>query len=163
MTQYDEIRRGVLTSASQRMAHRSDTSMILTVLTDVSAEIPLRLDGQERETRIRTLVDESCDAHLAWVSLNGNGRVVGVLIGTRFPVPTVFDGVEIKYAGVSVNYRKQGRLAQMLGEAKRIKCLLRAEVSRSNTGDMAVQLMKNGFIKQQQAIHPNVDDFVWSP
>ncbi len=145
------------------MARGSDTSMICRVLAEVSAEIPLRLDDHERQTRIHTLVAESCNAHLAWVSLNGNGTVVGFLIGQLFPVPMVFEGVELAYAGVSVDYQNQGRFAQLLVEAKRLKCPLRVEVSHSNTGGMAAQLAKSGFVQQQQAIRPNVDDFVWIP
>src|SRR5262249_61282613 len=66
---------------SVRAAHPSESSAVFRVLTEIAPEIPLRLDNEERQRRIRELVDGACDSQISFVSLDDGDNVVGFLFG----------------------------------------------------------------------------------
>jgi hypothetical protein len=151
---------------SVRAAHPSESSAVFSVLTEIAPEIPLRLDNEERQRRIRELVDGACASQMSWVSLDEGDNVVGFLFGRTRSTDTrgmEFSGVELLYGGVLPAHRGCGRFSKLLTEAKKLRAPLWAVVKRANTSAMAERLLKYGFAKQADSLRPDEDTFVWKP
>jgi hypothetical protein len=52
-----------------RLASRDDETDILAVLEEVSSEIPVRLDGAERQEKIRTEITQCHETRKSWVAV----------------------------------------------------------------------------------------------
>src|SRR5260221_565019 len=113
---------------SVRAAHPSESSTVFRVLTEIAPEIPLRLDNEERQRRIRELVDAACASQMSWVSLDDSDNVVGFLFGRTRSTDTrgmEFSGMELLYGGVLP--------PTVAADGSRI-CLPRPKSSRRHSG-----------------------------
>src|SRR5260370_2667148 len=151
---------------SVRAAHPSESSTVFRVLTEIAPEIPLRLDNEERQRRIRELVDAACASQMSWVSLDDSDNVVGFLFGRTRSTDTrgmEFSGMELLYGGVLPAHRASGRFSNFLTQPKKFKTPLWAAVKRANTSAMPERLLKHGFAQQAGSVRSHEDPFVWTP
>lgn len=70
-----------IASMAIRAAQRSDTAAVFAVLTAIASEIPVRMDGEDRQAIMHHLVAECCNGSSSWVALDECRSVVGFLLG----------------------------------------------------------------------------------
>jgi hypothetical protein len=63
-----------------RLAGRDDETDILAVLEEVASEIPVRLDGEERQRKIQTEIIQCRQTGKSWAAVDTHGRVVGFVL-----------------------------------------------------------------------------------
>jgi hypothetical protein len=148
-----------------RTALSDDVPAIITALEQLSNEIPVKMDTEERRTALRNIVAECCEQS-SWVALNEAGNMVGFLLAKKFTNPLhgcEFDGLTLPYGGVLKSYRNQGLFIRLLSQAKALKKPLQVEVSHENKSSMADRLVNEGFATKPCSLHPNYDYLSWTP
>ena len=95
-----------------RNASRDDVGVIFSILASLSAEIPVRMDIEERRQLIREIVDRCCEQPTSWIALGKAGEVVGFLLGENYSRIGMrgmeFEGVTLPYGGVLTELRGHG-------------------------------------------------------
>ena len=118
-----------------RLAGRDDETDILAVLKEVASEVPVRLDGPEREAKIQTEIVQCHQNKKSWVAVDADGQVVGFVL-TR---PDTYEGkaaLYIPYSGVSADARGQGIFSTFLEKLKENNIPLMANVLHDNKSGM---------------------------
>lgn len=147
-------------SPTYRVAVQNDETDILAVLEEVAPEIPVRLDGAERQGKIQTLIIQCRTSGKSLVAVDASGNVIGFAIAR----PDAYNGkaaVSLQYIGVSVHSRRQGIFSTMIEKLKANGVPLLATVLHDNKSDMANRLTKIGFAKID--CNAKQTNFVWSP
>jgi ribosomal protein S18 acetylase RimI-like enzyme len=143
-----------------RVANGSDETEILAVLEEVATEIPVILDGTERQDRIRTEISQCRQTKRSWVAVDTDGKVVGFALAR----PDAHEGkaaIYLPYVGVSVAFRRSGIFSTLLDQLKAIGVPLIANVLHDNHSGMANILVKNGFTEIDE--NAKQKKFLWSP
>jgi hypothetical protein len=143
-----------------RLARRDDETDILAVLTEVAPEVPVRLDGTERQDRIRTIIVERRMSGKSWVAVDAHGKVVGFVLAR----PDVIDNqaaIFVDYVGVSAGSRRRGLFSTMMEKLKAGDVPIAADVLHENRGGMANHLVKIGFAAIES--DGKKTRFLWSP
>jgi predicted nucleotidyltransferase len=101
-----------------RLAGRDDETDILAVLEEVASEIPVRLDGAERQDKIRTEITQCHETRKSWVAVDKkDGKVVGFVLAR----PDAREGkaaIYMPYAGVSADSRQRGIFSTLVEKLK---------------------------------------------
>jgi hypothetical protein len=143
-----------------RVAKREDETDILAVLEEVAPEVPVRLDGSERQEKIQAVIVECRRSGNSWVAVNATGRIVGFVLAR----PDAHEGkaaISILYAGVSPNSRRHRIFSTLLDKLKTNRAPLIASVLPDNKSGMGDHLKKRGFAD----IGPkaNATGYLWIP
>lgn len=150
---------------SIRVARPSDAATIFAVLAEVASEIPVRLDGMERQNAIRSIVAECCKGKISWVALDEDRKVVGFLLSQIRSTDSAgmeFSGVELLYGGMLKANRSHGQFSALLQKAKSLGTPLYAVVKHTNSGSMVARLTKAGFSKQEMSLFPDEIALIWT-
>jgi ribosomal protein S18 acetylase RimI-like enzyme len=145
---YAHGRRGaVMSQESQeidyRQAGHDDETDVLGVLEEVASEVPVRLDGTERQEKIKIVIVECHASGKSLVAVAG-GKVVGFVLAR----PDVDGGkaaIFVNYLGVGKGSRRRGIFAAMMEKMKAKGVRILAEVLHENKSGMAGRLKKIGF------------------
>jgi ribosomal protein S18 acetylase RimI-like enzyme len=143
-----------------RPAAHEDETDILAVLEEVASEIPVRLDGDERQRKIQTEIIQCRQAGKSWVAVDTHGKVVGFVLAR----PHGHEGkaaIYIPYVGVSAASRRRGIFSTLIGKLKANGVQLIANVLRDNHSNMEDILVKEGFTKID--CDAKQKKFLWSP
>jgi hypothetical protein len=152
-----------MTEINVRIATPDDTAGVLTVLTEVAAEIPLRLDTHQQQEAVRGIITKGISFGESLVALDNNGSVVGFLLIEpdeleRFQHDN--QALNLRYGGVAKSRRRAGIFRALLQQAMVRRVLLTATVKAANQSGMAERLVFSGFQKLS-AESPNQDNFRW--
>jgi hypothetical protein len=150
----------ISSTVSYRVATRDDETDVLAVLEDVAPEIPVRLDGPERQERIQTIIQQCHRSGKSWVAVDANGKVIGFLLAR----PDAREGraaISVQYVGVTVGSRRRGVFSTLIEKLKANGVPLIATVLHNNQSSMADRLVKNGFAKTES--NAKQTQFLWSP
>ena len=143
-----------------RQAGGDDETDILDVLEEVAPEIPLRLDGEERQEKIKIVIRQCQASGKSLVAVTGEGEVVGVVLAR----PDADDGkaaIFINYIGVTRDARRRGIFAAMMEKMNAKGVPLLADVLQGNQSGMADRLKEIGY----EAVKSNTKQtrFRWTP
>lgn len=145
---------------SYRLATKDDETDILAVLEEVAPEIPVRLDGEERQTKVKTEIRQCQQTKKSWVAVDTDGNVVGFALAR----PDAYKGkaaIYLPYVGVSIGSRRDGIFSTLVEKLKANGAHLIANVLHDNKSGMEDILMKNGFTEIER--NSKQKKFVWSP
>ena len=122
---------------------------IFKVLMEVAPKIPLEIEGDDRKTRLREIVQRCCYCGMSWIA-TGDGQIIGFLLVTTDDYETLQRGnlfLHLLYAGVTKKYRCQGVFSGLIENVKKFNTPLTAVVKHSNQSNMAGRLTKRGFAR----------------
>jgi N-acetylglutamate synthase-like GNAT family acetyltransferase len=133
-----------------RVANSDDSAGILTVLQEVASEIPVSLDGPERQNIIQNIIAECCDSNESWIAVNADGTVVGFVLAKpdrleRFEHEN--QALSLRYIGVNRTSRQRGIFAALMKKLTAKGVPLTASVLHTNHSAMVDRLVKIGFTK----------------
>jgi ribosomal protein S18 acetylase RimI-like enzyme len=143
-----------------RIAKGDDETDILAVLEEVATEIPVTLDGAERQEKIRIEIRQCQQTKKSWVAVDTAGKVVGFALAR----PDAHEGkaaIYLPYVGVSKASRRSGIFSTLVEKLKANGVSLIANVLNDNHSGMADILVKNGFTNIDWNAKQN--KFLWSP
>jgi hypothetical protein len=143
-----------------RIAGGDDETDILAVLKEVAAEIPVKLDGTERQEKIRMEIKQCQQSTKSWVAVDADGKVIGFALAR----PDVHDdkaAIYLPYVGVSAASRRSRIFSTLVEKLKANGVPLIANVLHDNHSGMADILAKNGFTNIDSNAKQN--KFLWSP
>jgi len=149
-----------MSAISYRIAGRDDETDILAVLEEVAPEIPVRLDGAERQEKIRTEITQCHQTGKSWVAVDTARKIVGFVLAR----PDTHEGkaaIYIPYIGVSADSRRRGICHTLVDKLKTNGVPLIANVLHDNRAGMENILAKNGFTKIDY--NAKQKKFLWSP
>jgi hypothetical protein len=126
-----------------RRADENDQEEIFSVLTLCAPEIPVRMDGVEREAHFRKLIRLGCFSGLSFVALS-DSAVVGFVLATPSQPHRWY---ELDYGAVLFEFRGLRIFPEMLQHIKSEADGLFATVVAGNKGDMADRLLRAGFVE----------------
>ena len=144
-----------------RLASRDDETDILAVLEEVSSEIPVRLDGAERQEKIRTEITQCHETRKSWVAVDADGKVVGFRVLARPDAHQGKAAIYMPYAGVSAESRRRGIFSTLVEKLKANGVPVIANVLHDNRSGMEDILVKNGFTEID--CNAKQKKFLWSP
>jgi hypothetical protein len=127
-----------------RIATNNDEAGILTVLTEVAPEIPVELDGPERQAKIWTEIVQCCKSGKSLVAVEADGKVVGFILAR----PDAYENkaaIQMPYGGVTAAFRCRKIFSALVEKLKANGVPLIAHVLHDNKSDMENTLMKRGF------------------
>jgi hypothetical protein len=133
-----------------RLAGSDDETDILAVLEEVAPEIPVQLDGPERQAKIKTLIRERHRSGKSWVAVDADHGVVGFVIAR----PDVYENraaIYIDYVGVSKDSRRRKIFSTLMEKLKANGAPLIANVLHDNRSFMVDKFIKIGFTKIDSA------------
>jgi hypothetical protein len=143
-----------------RIANGDDETDILAVLEEVATEIPVRLDGEERQQKIQTEIRQCHQTKKSWVAVDTDGKVVGFMLAR----PDAHEGkaaIYLPYVGVSAPSRRSKIFSTLVEKLKANGVPLIANVLHDNRSGIADILVKNGFAKIDS--NAKQKKFLWSP
>src|ERR1700693_2724252 len=114
-----------------RLAGFDDETDILDVLEEVAPEIPVRLDGSERQSKINTIITQCHRSGKSWVAVDANDRVVGFVLAR----PDAYDGqtaISVSYVGVRTDSRRRKIFSTLMEKLKANGVPLTASVLHDN-------------------------------
>jgi hypothetical protein len=145
---------------SYRLAGPNDDTAILAILEEVAPEVPVRLDGEERQQKIQTIIVQCRMSGKSWVAADATGRVTGFILAR----PDAHEGkaaISIQYAGVSNKSRRDGAFSALLEKLKANGVPLLASVLPDNKSGMEGHLKKRGFTNI--GFKGNATEYLWVP
>ena len=154
-----------MTEINVRIATGDDTMGVLTVLAEVAAEIPLRLDTYQQQEAARGIVTEAISFGESLVALDNDGNVIGFLLIEPDKLERFFrdnQALHLRYGGVAKSQRRAGIFRALLQQTMDRGVLLTATVKAANQSGMAERLVFSGFQKLSAEL-PNEDNFRWEP
>src|ERR1700722_9546520 len=116
---------------SYRVAKHDDETDILEVLEEVAPEIPVRLDGPERQAKIKTEIVQCRRSGKTWVAVDAGGRLVGFVLAR----PDAHEGkaaIYMPYIGVRKGSRRRGIFSTFMDKFKANGVALTASVLHDN-------------------------------
>lgn len=131
-----------------RQAAIDDSAEIHTLLLRLAPEIPLLVDTLEREEALYALTRLCTRGGESWVACDATGRIVGFALvelvehGRHYAEHEV---LELHYAGIAPEHRRQGVFAGLVGRVLARLILVTTAVSPQNRAGAARQLEKLGF------------------
>ncbi len=143
-----------------RVANGNDETDILAVLGEVTAEIPVRLDGEERQQKIRTEIRQCHQTKRSLVAVDADGKVVGFVLAR----PDAHEGkaaIYLPYVGVRTASRRRGIFSTLVEKLKANGVPLIANVLHDNGSGMGDILVRSGFTKVDW--NAKQTKFLWSP
>jgi len=143
-----------------RLANGDDETDILAVLEEVAPEIPVRLDGPERQAKIRTEITQCHQTRKSWVAVDTEGKVVGFVLA-RPDAHESKAAIYLPYVGVSTGSRRSRIFSTLIEKLKANGVPLIANVLNDNRSGMADILVKNEFTKIDW--NAKQKKFLWSP
>jgi ribosomal protein S18 acetylase RimI-like enzyme len=145
-----------------RLAVFDDETDILAVLEEVAPEIPVQLDGPERQSKIKTLIRERRQSGKSWVAVDVNRRVVGFVLAR----PDVHDNqaaIYMDYIGVRTDSRRRKIFSTLMEKMKANDVPLIANVLHDNHSSMVDNLKNVGFTEIGTEFDAKQTKLVWSP
>ncbi|WP_346659352.1 GNAT family N-acetyltransferase [Bradyrhizobium sp. 164] len=135
---------------SLRKATDNDHTDILAVLEQVAPQIPVSLEGSQRQDAIKQIIIECCASGESLVACDEQGAVVGFVLakpdrGERFFRDN--GACSLRYIGVASAAQGRGIFSAMLKEMKAAGEPLTAEVLNGNQAGMADRLKRAGFVE----------------
>ena len=112
------------------------------MLTQRADEIPVRMDGADREAHFRKLILQGCFSGRSYVAVSNNA-----VVGFIFATPSRPGWYELDYGAIMPEFRGLGLFPKMLHKFKSDAPGLFATVVAGNKGDMADRLLRAGFIE----------------
>lgn len=149
-----------MTQISYRPAIGDDETDILALLEEVAPEVPVRLDGKDRQDKIQTVIVECRRSGKSWVAVDSSGSVVGFVLAR----PDAHEGkaaISLLYAGVGADSRKGGVFSALLEKLKAERVPLLASVLPNNQSGMGDHLKKRGFVETGEK--GNAMAYLWTP
>lgn len=142
-----------------RIAVRDDETDILALLEEVAPEIPVSLDGPQRQQAIQEIIIRCRESGKSWVALDADGKVVGFAL--VYPDVHEPPAISLRYIGVSKDSRQRGIFGVFMGKLKANGAPLTATVLNDNQSGMADRLAKIGFTETETL--SNQAKFRWDP
>jgi hypothetical protein len=141
-----------------RAADKNDPVGIFSVLTRCADEIPVRMDGADREILLRKRIRPGCFSGRSYVAISDH-VVVGFILATP---SSPSDWYELDYGAILPEFRGLGLFPKMLHKIRSEVAGLYATVAAGNKGAMADRLLRAGFIETpSDAQFPNQRAFRW--
>ena len=145
-----------------RIANLDDAPRIFEILDEVAPEIPLLLDTEARQARVKEIVHERIESQSSLVAINGSDLVLGFILVELKTIGIVSrDHLYLAYICVSKSCRNQGISTHLIEKMKERKLPLTAIVKRCNTSVMIDRFMNAGFEVKYENIAEQ--GFVWYP
>jgi ribosomal protein S18 acetylase RimI-like enzyme len=145
-----------------RPAVLDDETDILEVLEEVAPEIPVKLDGPERQSKIKSAITERRESGKSWVAVDEDGAIVGFALAR----PDVYENqaaIYIDYVGVRTDLRRRRIFTTLMEKLKANNVHLIANVLHDNRSSMVDVLADNGFTKTKSEFDAKQTKLVWSP
>jgi hypothetical protein len=149
-----------MTQISYRPAVRDVETDILAVLEEVAPEVPVRLDGKDRQEKIQAIIIECRTSGKSWVAVDETGRIVGFVLAR----PDAHEGkaaITLLYTGVSAGSRYGGVFSSLLEKLKAERVPLITSVLPDNKSGMGEHLKKRGFA--ETGPKANATGYLWTP
>ncbi len=147
-------------SIGYRLATQMDEAGILTVLTEVAPEIPVELEGPERQAKIWAEIVQCRKSGKSWVAIESDGTVIGFALAR----PDAYENkaaIYMPYGGVTAALRCRKIFSTLVEKLKANGVPLIAHVLLGNKSDMKNTLMKRGFTEIDY--NANQKKFLWLP
>ena len=100
-----------------RQAELADAAEIHALLLALAPEIPLRIERLEDEERLYALTRNCTRSGESWLACDAAGRIVGFVLAEPAQLRRHYaegEALELRYAGIAPEYRKQAVLAQLV-------------------------------------------------
>lgn len=145
-----------------RIANFGDAPRIFQILDEVSSEIPLRLDTDAHQARVKEIVHERIESNLSLVATNGSGLILGLILIEPKDIGIISRyHLYLSYICVSRPYRNQGISTHLIEKMKGCGFPLTATVKVRNNSGITDRLTDAGF---KVKCDNNVErSFVWYP
>jgi len=137
-----------MNGVAYRSAALEDAHEIFPLLMEVAAEIPLLADTLEREEALYGLIRNCARSGESWVATDAGGRIVGFLLAAPVEARRHYaegEVLELRYAGVAKDHRRQGIFAQLLRHVLDRMLPLTVSVSPANRFGVADYFHRLGF------------------
>lgn len=93
-----------------RVATINDWAAVLAVLKGAAPEIPLSLDTDESQAKVKTEVVQCCRDGHTWVAIDATDAIVGFVLAR----PGGNGAITLPFIGVSASSRKQGIFSNLI-------------------------------------------------
>jgi hypothetical protein len=144
-----------------RVADDDDHTDILAVLEEVGPEVPVRLDGSDRQEKIKAIIVECCDSGESLVAVDDSGTVVGFALVKSDIFADDESTLSLRYVGVSKEARQRGILSGLMQGLMAKGVPLTANVLHNNQSAMADRLIKAGY--EKVGSNDKEANYRWSP
>jgi GNAT superfamily N-acetyltransferase len=131
-----------------RQANLDDAAEIHALLLAVAPEIPLLVDTLEREEALYALTRNCARSGESWVACDPAGGIIGFALVEPAQLRRHYaegEALELRYAGVAADYRKQGIFARLVGRILTRMLPLATSVNPQNRSGIAARLESLGF------------------
>jgi len=135
-----------MTEINVRIATADDTIGVLAVLTEVAAEIPLRLDTYQQQEAAHGIVTQGISFGESLVALDNNGNVVGFLLIEPDKLERFYhdnQALHLRYGGVAKSHRRAGIFRALLQQAMDRRVLLTATGWLMNRGQFTHSMARS--------------------
>ena len=144
-----------------RIADGEDETDILAVLEEVATEIPVNLDGAERQEKIRIEIRQCQQTKKSWVAVDTDGKVIGFALAR----PDAHEGkaaIYLPYVGVSAASRRSGIFSTLVEKLKANGVPLIANVLHDNHSGMALYSTRHRKCKESNGLMGSFEDRSWA-
>jgi L-amino acid N-acyltransferase YncA len=148
-----------------RPVQATDVEAILSILSEVACQIPVKLSTSEHVKRMKEQINRYCLDDVSLVAINENGVVIGFQLAERrsaegFRCPDELY-IYLAYAGVTAAAAGQKVFRQLIEAEKRFELPLVTEVKPDNKSDMAARLLHYKF--QPYSSYDINGNYRWDP
>jgi ribosomal protein S18 acetylase RimI-like enzyme len=138
---------------SCRAATRNDETNVWDVLVEVAPNIPLALDDQHDQEIAQDLIRRCIDGGDTWIAVDSKGAIIGFILAqpnVRERFQNENGAFQLPYVGVSKKWQKRGVFTSLLENLTYQGVPLTAKVLLTNKSNMAANLEKAGFTKEDK-------------
>lgn len=131
-----------------RQAGLEDSAEIHALLLALAPEIPIRVERLEDEERLYALVRNCARSGESWVACESAGRIVGFVLVEPAQLRRHYaegEALELRYAGVAPDCRKQGVFAGLIEKVLARMLPVAASVPAQNRSGIVAGLEQLGF------------------
>ncbi|WP_316203937.1 hypothetical protein [Bradyrhizobium sp. SZCCHNS3051] len=131
-------------------AKGEDAAGIFGVLQEVAPEIPVSLDGSERQEIIKAIIAECCASGDSLVAVDADGTIGGFVLAKPDRIQRFLKNdktLSLRYVGVKKSWRQHGVFGGLMKNMIAKSIPLTASVLHDNQSAMADRLTKTGFVK----------------
>ncbi|MFS8035726.1 hypothetical protein ACI7BZ_01980 [Xanthobacter sp. AM11] len=148
------------------MASLDDVPSIWGLLRQVSADVPFKMEDEREQESLLSELMACCTSGLSPVLVDGQKRIVGVLLARRDDFEWVFrnsEAIHVAYAAVDPDVRAENPLPSLMGELQGRKVPLLASVKSGEGLGFAAALGELGFTHEVKAASGWGDLYQWTP
>ena len=147
-----------------RQAGLEDAAEIHALLVRLAPEIPLLIERLEDEERLYALVRNCARSGESWAACDEAGRIIGFALVEPAQLRRHYaegEALELRYAGVAPDCRKQGVFPQLIGKVLERMLPVTTSVNPQNRSSIAARLEQLDF--RQTAAAGGEQRLRWDP